>query len=159
MLLLHFGPEAIEWEGLKTLHTLPPNSKEWGKYTARARKRGLTEREHLEMRRGPNALKSVSLLIEHPPVDARPEILHFCDKRVCYEVDYARLLADGLVLEAWVTIEHPAQQVDPALLEEILQVAEKDYQTHHHYVFGRIPHAIIAVVDGVIPPQYVRRIN
>jgi hypothetical protein len=162
--LKHYAPKGarIKKEGILTLATLPPDSKEWDKYKARAKRRGMTPKQHLIDRRGENALMSVSLLFECPPVDdptTNPSIVRFCNSRDCYEVDYPRLLRDRLILEAWLTIEHPAIQVDPKEVIAILAAAKKDYvNPHDYYPFAKVAHAIVAV-KRLIPPKYVHLIR
>jgi hypothetical protein len=144
--------DNVEVEGIKTLSTLSDDDPAWNKWAGR---------ERILASFGDHALTRVSLLYGLPPIDGftSPGIIRFCKHRVCYRVDYPRLVADGRVLAAWITgVRAKRMPVEPHMLRVFLKDLwpTSDFRTVTPLIFERVPHGIISVA-GVIPPDYIER--
>lgn len=160
--MFHLGPDSanIVEEGIKTLYSLPPGHKYWEKYVERAGKLGMTPEQYLLHKRGQNGLKCVSVLVHIPPLNKNvsPGIRRFCSRRRVYWINFYNLLRDGLVKQTWITgTGAKTREVKPYMLEAHLLsgVRNADYTAETELIFERVPHGIVAVDNGIIPPSYL----
>lgn len=130
---------------------LSPNG--WQKYKKRS---GLnTKQEVIEYLNSlqPNRSKAFSAFSQPISQEALQDYKQFARQKQLYKVKLAQLIRDARVLSIYKT----GQDKQTTKVQQISGQSLNWKTPRGQYLFSKIPHYIIAVKDGVVPPKYINR--
>lgn len=116
--------------------------------------------KYLDKFRGPGGSRMISAFLKPIPNDSSKEFKDYISSHDLYIIDYKSALENNIISGARIVEGEKSkkEEIDPEnLIEELEDEKTPSWKSSNDKLFSKKPHAMIELVDGILPPKYIKR--